>query len=326
MRAAYITHPGPAESIRVGDLPLPEPGPTDVLVRTIAMAVNHVDTLVRSGSYRTPLPSPFVVGRDLVGEVAAAGPGVPDFAAGDLVWCNSLGHGGRQGSFAEYAVVSSDRLYHLPDGVDPELAVSVAHTAATAHLALFREGGVRIGDTVLVGGGAGGVGSALVQLAHLAGARVVATASARDEQWCRELGADDVVDYRDPAAAERIRRAAPDGIDVHIDTSGRDDLETTVGLMATGGRIVVLAGRGATPTVPIGALYTGDRSIRGFAISNAPVSDLAVAARDVNRLLAAGRLRSRVALTLPLEDAARAHRLLEHPGPDLPPGRLLVRP
>ncbi len=326
MTAAYITQPGPASSIRIGELPTPEPGPTDVLVRAVALAVNQVDTFVRSGSYRTPMPSPFVIGRDLVGEVVEVGTGVAGFEVGDMVWSNSLGHAGRQGSFAGYSLVDAGRLYHLPGGVDPDLAVSLVHTAATAHLALFREGGLRLAETVLISGAGGGVGGAAVQLAHLAGARVIATASARDTEWCRDLGADVVIDHRDPSASERIRREAPGGVDVHIDTSGRHDLETTVGLMARGGRVIVLAGRGEHPTVPIGALYTGDRSIRGFVISNAPATDLAIAARSINALLARGRLRSRIALTLNLGDAARAHELLENPDPGRKPGRILVRP
>ena len=95
MRAAYITELGPAEAIRVGDLPVPVPGPTDVLVRVEVVVVNPVDILVRSGGYSTPTPFPFVVGRDLVGTAAEVGAGTVGFAAGDRVWCNSLGHGGR---------------------------------------------------------------------------------------------------------------------------------------------------------------------------------------------------------------------------------------
>ncbi len=326
MTAAYVSGPGPVDSIRIGEVPTPEPGPTDVLVRAVALAADHVDTFVRAGSYRTPMPSPFIIGRDLVGEVVEVGSSISGFEVGDMVWCNSLGHGGRQGSFADYSVVSAERLYHLPGGVDPDLAVSVAHTAATAHLALFREGGLRLGQTVLIVGAGGGVGGAAVQLAHAAGARVIATASARDEQWCRDLGADVVLDYRDPHVAQQVRRAAPGGVDVHLDTSGRHDLDTAVALLARSGRIVILAGRDENPTVPIGALYTGDRSIRGFVISNAPATDLAVAARSINALLGRGLLRSRIALTLPLRDAARAHRLLEHPDDDLAPGRIVVHP
>ncbi|WP_093175721.1 alcohol dehydrogenase catalytic domain-containing protein [Sinosporangium album] len=126
MRAAFIKTLGPPENIRYGELPDPEPGPTDVLVDVTAVAVNPVDTFVRSGLFRTPIVFPFVVGRDLVGTVAATGPGAVGFAVGDAVWSNSLGHGGRQGAAAERVVVSADRLYHLPQGVDPVRAVAVA--------------------------------------------------------------------------------------------------------------------------------------------------------------------------------------------------------
>ncbi|MZD56159.1 alcohol dehydrogenase catalytic domain-containing protein, partial [Streptomyces sp. SID5606] len=162
MRAAYIDAVGPADAIRHGPLPVPPAGPTDVLVRVCAVAVDPVDTFVRSGAYATPLPLPFVVGRDLVGEVAHAGPGAAGFTPGQRVWCNSLGHAGRQGSFAEYAAVAADRLYAAPPGVDAEHLVAAAHPAASAWLALFRHGRLRAGETVYVGGGAGNVGGAAV--------------------------------------------------------------------------------------------------------------------------------------------------------------------
>jgi len=129
MRAAWITELGPAEAIAVGELPVPAPGPADVLVRVELAAVDPVDLLVRSGAYPTPTPFPFVVGRDLVGTVAVSGPGAAGFAPGDRVWCNSLGHGGRQGACAEYAVVAAERLYHLPAGADPVAAVALVHPA-----------------------------------------------------------------------------------------------------------------------------------------------------------------------------------------------------
>ena len=109
---------------------MPRPGPTDVLVRVEGAAVNPVAAFVRSGAFRTPITFPFVIGRDLAGTVAVAGPGAPGFAVGDRVWCNSLGHAGRQGAAAQYAVVATERLYHLPNGVDPLCAVAVAHPAA----------------------------------------------------------------------------------------------------------------------------------------------------------------------------------------------------
>ncbi|GAA0373504.1 zinc-binding dehydrogenase [Microbispora corallina] len=312
MRAAFVDRLGPPDVIRYGELPPPVPGPTDVLVDVLATVVNPVDTFVRSGVFRTPMEFPFVIGRDLVGTVAAAGPGAPGFAVGDPVWSNSLGHGGRQGAAAEQAVVAADRLYHLPAGVPPVDAVAVVHPGATAYLALFTHGGLRPGETVLVGGGAGNVGSALIVMAAEAGARVLATAAARDTGHCRALGAAEVVDYRDPGQAERLRQAAPGGVDLWLDTSGANDLTTAVDLLAPRGRIVLLAGAASRPVLPAGPLYMKDGSIRGFVISHATSAELAEAAAALNRLLAAGRLRPRSTETLPLSEAATAHRRMEN--------------
>jgi NADPH:quinone reductase-like Zn-dependent oxidoreductase len=311
MHAAFVDRPGPAESIRYGVLPVPAPGPTDVLVRVEAIAVNHVDTFVRSGSYATPLPSPFVVGRDLVGTIVECSAGAPGFAVGDRVWTNSLGHAGRQGAAAEYAVVPADRLYRAPDGAAAAELVAVLHPAATAFLAVELHGAVRPGETVLVAGAAGHVGRAAVLLAARAGARVVATARAEDADMVRTLGADVVVDYRSPDLAARLHAAAPDGVDVHVDTSGHHDLDLAVGLMARGGRIVLLAGMGARPALPVGAVYTHDLQLRGFAISVATVDELAAAARRINQLAADGSLRPRAVEQLPLAAAADAHQRLE---------------
>ncbi|WP_422733117.1 NADPH:quinone reductase [Micromonospora sp. WMMD558] len=311
MLAAYLTELGGPEGIRIGHLPVPVPGPTDVLVRTALMAVNHVDTFVRSGGYRTQTPIPFVIGRDLVGTVVRTGEGVDDLAIGAKVWCNSLGHQGRQGSFAEFAVVPRERLYRLPAQADPATAVSVLHTAATAYLGLFRTGSLRPGETVLVAGAAGGVGSAAVQLAVAAGARVIATAVPEDFDWCRRCGADVLIDYRDQALPALLAEAAPEGFDLWWDNSGRHDLDLAVPLLKRGGRIIALAGMAARPVLPMGALYTRDASIRGFVISNASAADLAEAAAVVNDLLATNRLISRINGTYPLTAAAEAHRQME---------------
>ncbi|MFG2195870.1 NADPH:quinone reductase [Streptomyces sp. NPDC048639] len=311
MRAAYIETLGPPEVIRYGELPAPRPGPTDVLVDVLATPVNPVDTLIRSGAFATPTPFPFVVGRDAAGTVAAAGEGAPGFAPGDRVWCNSLGHEGRQGAAAEQVAVAADRLYHLPDGVDPETAAALAHPGVTAYLALFTHGRLGPGETVLVGGAAGNVGGAAVALAARAGARVLATARRDDADHCRSLGADTVLDYRDPELPRRIGEAAPEGVDVFLDTSGVNDLPEAVGLLAHRGRIVLMSGFGSRPALPAGALYSADRSVIGFAISNATTAELAEAAVVMNVLLAEGRLRPRAVETAPLSDAAEAHRRME---------------
>jgi NADPH:quinone reductase-like Zn-dependent oxidoreductase len=296
MRAAYVTEPGPATTIRHGDLPVPTPGPGEVLVRVAATAVNPVDTFVRSGAWRTPFPSPFVIGRDLVGTVAATAHG---YATGDAVWCNSLGHAGRQGAAATYAAVPADRLYRLPAGVDPIAAVAILHPAATAWLALFRHARLQAGETVYVAGGGGNVGSALIELAAGAGTRVVASASAGDLDFCRDKGAAVAIDYRAP---EQV-----DPVDVHIDTSGHHDLDAAVGMLAFGGRLVLMAGLRERPALPVGALYTRDASIVGFAISNAAVADLAAAAEGINDALSLGRLVPRSVDRRPLAQAGQAH-------------------
>jgi NADPH:quinone reductase-like Zn-dependent oxidoreductase len=311
MKAAYVTELGPPEHIRVGDLPTPEVGTSDVLVRTQALAVNYVDTLIRSGGYRTPTPFPFVVGRDLVGLVSAVGNGVDDFRVGDAVWSNSLGHDGRQGSFAEYAVVSRDRLYPLPDGADPVEAVAVLHAAATAYLGLFREAQLRYGETLVVSGAGGAVGTTVVQLAAAAGAHVIATARAEDADWCRSAGAEAVFDYRDPDLWSRIAAAAPRGVDVFFETSRHYAFERTLPLLARGGRFVLITGIGSTIALPLEQLYLRDASLRGFVISNASAADLAEAARAINDGLSRKRLRVRIGTQLPLDEAAQAHRLLE---------------
>jgi NADPH:quinone reductase-like Zn-dependent oxidoreductase len=175
MRAAFFGEPGPAEAIEVGELPVPVPGPTDVLVAVEVAVINPVDTLIRSGRWPTLMPLPFVTGRDLVGTVTAAGAG-SGFSPGDRVWSNSLGHAGRQGTCAEYAVVPGDRLYPLPGGAVATEAAAAFHSPATAFIGLHHRARARAGQTILVGGAAGGIGSALVRFASEAGLRVIATA------------------------------------------------------------------------------------------------------------------------------------------------------
>ncbi|MFJ8113824.1 NADPH:quinone reductase [Streptomyces sp. NPDC096132] len=311
MRAAFIEQLGPPENIRCGELPPPVAGPTDVLVDVLATTVNPVDTFVRSGVFRTALQYPAVISRDLVGTVAAVGPGTPGFTEGDLVWSNSAGHGGRPGAAAEQVAVAADRLYHLPEGVDPVAAVATVHPAATAYLALFTHGRLRAGKSVLVAGAAGNVGSALVRFAADAGARVIATASVGDAAYCRDLGAEAVLDYRDPELTERIKELSPEGIDLQLDTSGSNDLTAAVELLAHRGRIVLLAGAHSVPRLPGGPFYMKDGSIVGFAISHATAAELSEAARTINRLLARGRLRARAVDIQPLSAAAEAHRRLE---------------
>ena len=299
MQAAYVEKLGPADNIRYGTLPDPEPGPEEVLVDVLATTVNPVDTFVRAGTFRTEVPLPLVMSRDLVGRVTESAHG---FTEGTLVWTNSLGHGGRQGAAASKAVVPANRLYPLPEGVDPTRAVAVVHPGATAYLALHTHGGLRPGARVLVIGGAGNVGSAVITMAKAEGATVYATASAKDLEYCESLGAT-ATDHRNPRL--------PSEVDLYVDCAGANDLETAVGLLAPRGRVVLLAGAATRPVLPVGPLYTNDCSIAGFVISHATARELAEAATKLNALLSADALTPRHVEEHPLTAMAETHKRLE---------------
>jgi NADPH:quinone reductase-like Zn-dependent oxidoreductase len=163
MRAAYIDAVGPPENIRFGELPTPAVGPSDVLVKTTAVCVDPVDSLIRSGQLPERMSFPFIVGRDMAGVVQAVGPSVTRFAPGDRVWCNNQGYDGRQGTFAEFLAVREDLLYPLPPGVEDKQAVAFVHSALTACIGL-QEAELRAGESVFINGGAGNVGSAVLVL------------------------------------------------------------------------------------------------------------------------------------------------------------------
>lgn len=310
MKAAFIQQTGAAETIEVGELPQPKPGPTDVVVKVEYAAVNHVDTFVRSGAYATQLNFPFPIGRDLVGTVVESAVG--EFEPGQRVWSNSMGYDARSGSFAEYVAVPRERLFPVPEEVDDtRQIVAASHGFSTAFLALQRFGRIYPGETVLIGGAAGAVGSAGVQLAALAGARVVATASEGDFGYVRQLGAAEVIDYHRKDLFEALKAAAPDGYNHWWDNGGNHDFEQILPLLAPRGEIILSANMAARPELPVGATYTRAVTVRGFAMSVATVDDLAEAARTLNTLMAQRRLKSRWEKVFSLDDAAAAHAAQE---------------
>ncbi|SHS01129.1 putative oxidoreductase [Mycobacteroides abscessus subsp. abscessus] len=310
MRAAYIQQRGPAENIRYGTLSEPVAQPGEVIVQVDAVAVNPVDTFVRSGSYPTEIPLPFVVGRDLVGRVVH---GAAGFQAGEKVWCGSLGYDGRQGATAELVAVPAERLYRLPVQVDPLAAVAVLHPASTAYLATIEYGEVRSGETVLILGAGGNVGSAAVALAVGSGAMVIAVASRRSLDRCAQLGAHEVYDYTADWVPQ-VSKAHHGAIDVCIDTSGVNDVAMAVDLLAPHGRIVLLSGDGTPETqraVPLGPLYRKSGSLRGFVMSRATVRQLTDAAQRIAMLLGTGEITPNIIDLMHFSETARAHRRIE---------------
>lgn len=312
MKAAFIRATGPADVIEVGELPPPEVGESGVLVRVRFSTVNPVDTYIRGGLVPFELPLPFVPGCDLAGEVEAVGPAVRRFRPGDRVWGSNQGLRGRQGTAAELAAVDERWLYPAPDGVSDGDLAAVALVGITAHLGLFRDAGLRAGETVFVSGGSGGVGSAVVQMAHLTGARVVTTAgSPAKAGTCKRLGADEVILHREQAVADRVRELCPGGVDVWYETLRQPDFMASIPLLAPRGRMIVMAGRDATPAFPVGAFYTRDCRLHGFAMFNATPDDQQGCGEDISRWMREGRLQANIDRVLPLERLAEAHRLQE---------------
>lgn len=312
MKAAYIEQTGPPENIIYGDLPSPEPSEGQVLVKVAAVAVNPVDTYIRAGTIAFDLPKPFVVGCDLAGVVEAVGPKATRFAAGNRVWGSNQGLLGRQGTFAEYAAVDECWLYPTPEDVADRQAAAVALVGITAHLGLFRDAGLKMGETVFVNGGSGGVGSCVVQMAKAIGARVITTAGSKEKvDACRQLGADVAVNYKTDDVDAAIDKFAPEGLDIWWETLRAHDLQRAVGHLALGGRLILMAGRDSAPPFPVGQFYVKDCKVFGFAMFNAPPEQQRKCAAEINRWMAKGKLKPKIDRVMPLSETAAAHRLQE---------------
>ncbi len=312
MKAAYITQTGSPDVITYGDLPDPKPTRRQCLIKVAAVDVNPIDVYVRSGAIPVKLSFPYILGRDLAGAVIETGAGVRDFKAGDRVWATSQGTDGRAGTFAELAAVDQRWLHPIPEGVSDDDIVALSLAAVTAQLGLVRNANLKAGETLFVNGGTGGVGSCVVQMAKILGARVITTAGSDQKvAACRDLGADQAVNYKTEDVAAAVKAFAPDGVNVWWETLREPDFDRTVGLLAMRGRMVLMAGRDARPPFPVGPFYVKDCSLHGFAMFNASAREQRIAANAINRWVAEGKLRARIDRVLPLAQAAEAHRLQE---------------
>ena len=312
MKAATIEKTGPPESIKYGDFPDPQPKGAEVLVAVKAVAVNPVDTYIRAGTIPMPIPLPFVVGCDIAGEVIATGPQARHFKKGNRVWGSNQGLLGRQGTFAELAAVDECWLYPTPDGVDDDTVAAVALVGLTAHLGLVRDARLKAGETLFVNGGAGGVGSMVVQMAKALSARVITTVGSSEKaDYVRQLGADVVIDYKRQDVAAEVRKAAPEGVNVWWETLRDPDFERTVPLLAERGRMILMAGRDAKPVFPVGPFYVKGCSLHGFVVFKATPEEQRTAAEDINRWLVSGKLKPNIGRVMRLSETSAAHRLQE---------------
>ncbi|MER7669229.1 NADP-dependent oxidoreductase [Kitasatospora sp. NPDC096128] len=289
MKAVTVPRSGGPEVLRVTEVADPEPAAGEVRVRVYAAAVQPVDLAIREG-FRPPglvAEEPFVLGNEFAGVVDRIGPGVDRWRAGDEVLGFRM-----LGCQAELVAVEADQLVAKPAGMPWEQAGALSASGQTAHVALDLLG-VGPGDTVLVHGASGGVGTVAVQLAQSLGATVIGTASERNHDYLRELGAVPVA-YGE-GLVERVRAVAPQGVDAAFDAAGRGALAASVELVADRGRI------GTVVDYPE-AERLGVRGLR------APRTAGRLA--ELVRLWEAGGLRMEIAETLPLEKAAEAHRLV----------------
>jgi len=312
MKAAYINQTGGPENIIYGDLPDPTPAPNQCLIKVATVDVNPVDLYIRSGAVQTKLHFPYILGRDLAGKVVATGANVKRFKIGDRVWATGQGWEGRQGTFSELAAVEEGWLHQMPGNVTDEDIVAVSLVGVTAHVGLVAKARLKERDILFVNGGTGGVGSSVVQMAKILGARVITTVGSEEKAArARELGADVVINYKTENVTEAIKKAAPEGVNVWWETLRDPDFEKTFSLLALHGRMVVMAGRDARPVFPVGLFYSKNLSVFGFVILNSAPEELDAAAEDINHWLSAGKLKPQIDRVLPLSQTAEAHRLQE---------------
>lgn len=313
MKASFVEAAGPAESLRYGDLPTPDPAAGEVRVRVAAASVNPIDCYYRGGMVKVQLPTPYIPGCDLAGTVEAVGPGATRYKVGDRVWGSNQGLNGRQGTLAEFACVGEDWLYPLPAGVSEKDAAAVALVGITAHLGLFDRANLKAGESVFVSGGTGGVGSVVVQMAKAAGATVLTSAGSPEKAaLAKSLGADHVFHYKTENVPAAVKAATGGkGVDVWFETVPPGDLDPTLDAVAPWGRVLLMAGRAAKPTFTNGTLYVKGITLLGFAMFNFSAAAQRRCADDINTWMASGRLRPLIGREFQLSEAAAAHKLQE---------------
>ncbi len=293
----------------------PDPGPPggdDVVIEVAAAGVNRADVHQREGRYPPPPGAPGWPGLEVSGTVLAAGPGAP-WSPGDQVAALLDG-----GGYAERVVVPSPLVLPAPDGVPLPDAAALPEAACTVWATLVMSAGLRAGETVLVHGGSGGIGTTAIQVAAALGARVVATAGGPERAArCAALGADVVVDHRAQDFVEVVREATDGrGADVVLDMVGAAYLERNVDALAVGGRLEVIGlQKGRRAELDLGALMTRRASVHAATLRARPAAEKAAIVAEVREhvwpMVTAGAVRPVVHDRIPLADARRAHEALE---------------
>jgi len=303
MRAIIINNFGGRDQLQLADRPRPVPGKKEVLIRVRAAGCNPVDYKVREGLVRFRIPHmfPVIPGWDVAGVVEEAGPGCKRFKPGDEVFAYCRKPLIMHGTYAEFVAFDEKNVARKPAGLSFEEAAAIPLAGLTAYQSLIEAGEIRRGLRVLIHAAAGGVGGFAVQLARWKGCHVIATASAANHDYVKSLGADQVIDYTQRDFVEVIRSQHPEGIDRVFDTVGGDVQTRSADALRIGGRLISILA------------FTREEELRAKGVDCRYVfvrpegGHLARLAK----LADAGKLKVTLAATLPLEEAARAHEMLE---------------
>jgi NADPH:quinone reductase-like Zn-dependent oxidoreductase len=296
MQGIAINRFGSVDELQMMEMPIPTPKSNEVLVRIKASGVNPVDVLLREGFAASSSPQfPIIMGVDLSGTVEAVGANVTEFMPGDEVYAHLKGG---NGTYAEYAALPVDWVARKPTSLDHLQAAAVPCAALTAYQALTEFLRIKPGETILITGGAGGVGSFAVQIAVNLGAHVIATASSRNHAFLRNLGVSEIIDYNVIDFVEAVRSLHPDGVDAVLTTVGSDTKHRSIQTIRDGGRMVWISSE--DPSGP-----SSERGIQGkmfYARAEAKSLD------QITALIDAGKLKPFIEDILPLEQAKEAQQ------------------
>jgi NADPH:quinone reductase len=311
VKAIRVREFGGPEVLKLEDVPDPQAVAGQVVVRVRAAGVNPVDTYVRSGAYAVKPELPYTPGFDAAGEVESVGEGVKSVKAGDRVYTS----GSLSGTYAELCLCEEWQVHPLPGRVSFSEGAGINTPYATAWRALFQRALGRPGETVLVHGASGGVGTAAVQMARAAGFEVIGTGGTDEgRKLVAEQGAHHVLDHHAPDYLEQLTALTQGrGVDVILEMLANVNLDKDLGVLAKGGRVVVIGSRGAVEINPRLAMGR-DAAILGMTLFNVSPQDLASIHAALVAGLEAGTLRPVVGREVSLAEAARAHEEVMKPG------------
>ncbi|MFG2634121.1 NAD(P)H-quinone oxidoreductase [Streptomyces sp. NPDC048362] len=316
MYAITIPEPGGPEALVWAEVPDPVPGEGEVLVEVVASAVNRADVLQRQGFYDPPPGASPYPGLECSGRIVALGAGVSGWSVGDEV-CALLSGGG----YAQKVAVPAGQLLPVPENVGLDRAAALPEVTCTVWSNVFMIAHLRPGETLLVHGGSSGIGTMAIQLAKAVGAKVAVTAGSKEKlDYCAELGADVLINYREQDFVAEVRQDTDGaGADVILDNMGAAYLERNVQALAVNGRLAIIGMQGgAKGELNIGALLTKRGAISATSLRARPLGEKATIVAAVREhvwpLIAAGHVRPIVDRELPMPEAAEAHRVLEESG------------